>query len=81
MENHFYWNYFRFLWASASTATKIGLHSAQPFVISIFRFLIAGVIMLVISHFIMAKRLPQKKNGSRLVFMVCLISLFIWVCM
>ena len=28
---------FAFLWASASTATKIGLNSAQPFVISIFR--------------------------------------------
>lgn len=53
---------FAFLWASASTATKIGLHSAQPFVISIFRFLIAGSIMLIISHFIMAKRLPQKKE-------------------
>ncbi|WP_281633458.1 DMT family transporter [Flavobacterium luteolum] len=53
---------FAFLWASASTATKIGLHSAQPFVISIFRFLIAGSIMLVISHIIMAKRLPQKKE-------------------
>ncbi|WP_343585415.1 EamA family transporter [Flavobacterium sp.] len=53
---------FSFLWASASTATKIGLHSAQPFVISIFRFLIAGCIMLLISHLIMAKRLPQKKE-------------------
>ncbi|MEN2487104.1 EamA family transporter [Flavobacterium sp. B11] len=53
---------FAFLWASASTATKIGFHFAQPFVISIFRFLIAGSIMLVISHVIMAKRLPQKKE-------------------
>ena len=53
---------FSFLWASASTATKIGLHSAQPFVISIFRFLIAGSIMLFISHIVMAKRLPQKKE-------------------
>ena len=31
---------FAFLWASASTATKIGLHAAQPFVISIFMFFI-----------------------------------------
>ncbi|MBS7254591.1 DMT family transporter [Flavobacterium branchiicola] len=53
---------FSFLWASASTATKIGLHSAQPFVISMFRFIIAGSIMLFISHIIMAKRLPQKKE-------------------
>ncbi|MEZ0182252.1 DMT family transporter [Flavobacterium oncorhynchi] len=53
---------FAFLWASASTATKIGLHAAQPFVISIFRFVIAGSIMLFISHILMAKRLPQKKE-------------------
>ncbi|MFG4003853.1 DMT family transporter [Flavobacterium aquidurense] len=53
---------FAFLWASASTATKIGLHAAQPFVISIFRFVIAGSIMLFISHIVMAKRFPQKKE-------------------
>jgi len=53
---------FAFLWASASTATKIGLHSAQPFVISIFRFLIAGSIMLILSHIVMKKRFPQKKE-------------------
>ncbi len=53
---------FSFLWASASTATKIGLHSAQPFVISIFRFLIAGSIMLFISHIVMSKRIPQKRE-------------------
>jgi probable blue pigment (indigoidine) exporter len=53
---------FAFLWASASTATKIGLHAAQPFVISIFRFIIAGSIMLILSHMVMAKRFPQKKE-------------------
>lgn len=53
---------FSFLWASASTATKIGLHAAQPFVISIFRFIIAVSIMLFISHIVMTKRLPQKKR-------------------
>ena len=53
---------FAFLWASASTATKIGLHAAQPFVISIFRFLIAGSIMLILSHIVMKKRFPQKKE-------------------
>ncbi|UPZ15512.1 DMT family transporter [Flavobacterium humidisoli] len=57
---------FSFLWASASTATKIGLHSAQPFVISIFRFIIAGSIMLVVSHLIMVKRLPQKKEWIKI---------------
>jgi drug/metabolite transporter (DMT)-like permease len=33
---------FAMLWASASAATKIGLLSAQPFVIGNFRFFIAG---------------------------------------
>jgi len=53
---------FSFLWASASTATKIGLQSAQPFVISIFRFMIAGSIMLIVSHLIMAQRMPKKRE-------------------
>lgn len=48
------------LWSSASTATKIGLTSAQPFVISSIRFLIAGLLMLFISHVIFGNRLPSK---------------------
>ncbi len=48
------------LWSSASTATKIGLNSAQPFVISSIRFLIAGLLMLFISHVILGNRLPSK---------------------
>lgn len=53
---------FAFLWSSASTATKIGLESAQPFVISIFRFLIAGGIMLFVSHILFRNRLPVKRE-------------------
>lgn len=53
---------FAILWASASTATKIGLNSAQPFVISIFRFIIAGAIMLFITHLVMRNRMPAKKE-------------------
>jgi probable blue pigment (indigoidine) exporter len=53
---------FAFLWSSASTATKIGLVSAQPFVISIFRFLIAGGIMLFVSHIVLRNRLPVKQE-------------------
>lgn len=53
---------FAFLWSSASTATKIGLISAQPFVISIFRFLIAGGIMLFISHIVLGNRMPAKRE-------------------
>ena len=53
---------FAFLWSSASTATKIGLVSAQPFVISIFRFLIAGRIMLFVSHIVLGNRMPVKRE-------------------
>jgi probable blue pigment (indigoidine) exporter len=53
---------FAFLWSSASTATKIGLTSAQPFVISIFRFLIAGAIMLFVTHIVLRNRMPVKRE-------------------
>lgn len=53
---------FAFLWSSASTATKIGLASAQPFVISIFRFLIAGGIMLFVTHVLLRNRLPVRRE-------------------
>src|SRR5690606_8021733 len=49
---------FAILWASASAATKIGLLSAQPFVIAIARFAVAATVMLVIAHVVMRQRLP-----------------------
>lgn len=58
---------FSVLWASASTATKIGLQAAQPFVISISRFLMAGLIMLFISHGIKRKRMPGKSEWRQLI--------------
>jgi len=57
---------FSFLCASASTATKIGLQSAQPFVIAITRFFIAGIIMLLLAHGFMRKRLPAKKEWRQI---------------
>ena len=57
---------FSFLWASASTASKIGLQSAQPFVISIARFSIAGGIMLSVAHGLLKKRLPSGKEWKQL---------------
>ena len=58
---------FSFLWASASTASKIGLQSAQPFVISLTRFFIAGSIMLSIAHGLFKKRLPSGKEWKQLI--------------
>jgi len=57
---------FAFLWASAATATKLGLQSAQPFVICIARFFIAGVIMLLITHLVMRNRMPAKSEWKQI---------------
>ncbi|MGH2642506.1 MAG: DMT family transporter [Chitinophagaceae bacterium] len=57
---------FAILWSSASTATKIGLEVAQPFMIAIFRFFIAGTFMLLISHLILGNRIPSKKEWSHI---------------
>lgn len=43
---------FAMLWASASAATKFGLMSAQPFVLANFRFVIAGVLLLLFAKVI-----------------------------
>jgi probable blue pigment (indigoidine) exporter len=57
---------FSILWPSAAVATKFGLQVAQPFVICITRFFIAGLIMLFIAHGILRKRLPQKHEWKQL---------------
>jgi probable blue pigment (indigoidine) exporter len=57
---------FAMLWPSASAATKIGLQVAQPFVICITRFFIAGVTMLLITHIVLGKRLPTRQEWKQL---------------
>lgn len=57
---------FSILWPSAAVATKFGLQAAQPFVICIVRFFVAGLLMLIISHCILRKRLPQKNEWKQL---------------
>lgn len=57
---------FAILWPSAATATKIGLQHAQPFVIYIARFFTAGFFMLIITHGLLRKRLPQKQEWKQL---------------
>lgn len=53
---------FAFLWASAATATKIGLTVAQPLVIALMRFGLASAIMLFIAHGMLKHRLPTGKE-------------------
>lgn len=58
---------FAALWASASTATKIGLGAAQPLVIALVRFGIAAAIMLFVSHIISRHRLPAGTEWKQLI--------------
>jgi len=57
---------FAILWASASTATKTGLISAQPLVLAVLRFGVAAAIMLLISHGLKRNRLPMGKEWMQL---------------
>ncbi|SMO65764.1 DMT family transporter [Solitalea koreensis] len=57
---------FAILWASASTATKIGLNAAQPLSIAIVRFGVAALIMLAYSHLIRGNRLPEGKEWKQI---------------
>lgn len=57
---------FAILWASASTATKIGLAVAQPLVIAEMRFALAAFIMLFIAHLLLKQRLPVGREWRQL---------------
>jgi len=57
---------FAMLWASASAATKIGLLSAQPFVIGSCRFFLAGILMLGYSHIVKKNPLPNTQEWKKI---------------
>lgn len=57
---------FAALWASASTATKIGLTVAQPLVIAVVRFTLAAAIMLFIAHIVRRQRLPVDREWKQI---------------
>lgn len=69
---------FAVLWGSASTATKIGLESAQPFVIALSRFAMAATLMLVLAHGFLGYRLPKKQEW-RLLFVYGLLNVGIYL--
>lgn len=50
---------FAALWASAGTAGKFGLESAEPMFLFTFRFMVAGSLMVVYAHLIQRDRLPS----------------------
>lgn len=53
---------FSVLWASASSAGKIGLESAEGLVLFVVRFLVAGVLLLGYATLIQRDRLPEKNE-------------------
>ena len=57
---------FAILWGSASTSTKIALLSAQPFTISICRFIVAAAILLFFAHAVYRQPLPRRSDWKKL---------------
>jgi probable blue pigment (indigoidine) exporter len=57
---------FSVLWASAATATKIGLRMAQPFTICVVRFFLAGGLMLLLGHGVLRQRLPKGREWRQI---------------
>jgi probable blue pigment (indigoidine) exporter len=50
---------FALLWASASVATKIGLKTAEPFVLTNTRFFLAALLMLTWAHLVRRQPFPK----------------------
>jgi probable blue pigment (indigoidine) exporter len=57
---------FAALWSSAGTASKIGMLSVEPLVLTNIRFFLAMALMLGYAHFIQKKRIPQGKEWQQL---------------
>lgn len=53
---------FAVLWASASSAAKIGLQSSEGLVLFTVRFILAGVLLLAYATFVQRDRFPEKKE-------------------
>lgn len=57
---------FAALWASAGTAGKFGLISAEPLFLFTFRFMVAGSLMLLYAHAFQRERLPAAAEWKAL---------------
>jgi probable blue pigment (indigoidine) exporter len=57
---------FATLWATATVATKIGLQSGEPFLITNLRFAIAALIMLLWAHALRREAIPKGKEWKSL---------------
>ena len=69
---------FAALWASAATATKLGLLVSQPLVIAVVRFGMGAFIMLFIAHIVKRYRLPQKNEWKQIaVYGLLIITIYL----
>lgn len=57
---------FAALWASAGTAGKLGLQSAEPLFLFTFRFMVAGGLMVAYTHLVSKDRLPAGREWKNL---------------
>jgi probable blue pigment (indigoidine) exporter len=57
---------FAALWSSAGVASKIGMLSVEPLVLTNIRFFLAMALMLGYAHFIQKNRLPKGKEWQQL---------------
>ncbi len=71
---------FAVLWASATVATKLGLRSADPFLLSCLRFLSVGIILNIYVYIIRTGKykLPNKKQFKQL-FMLGLFNVTLYI--
>lgn len=53
---------FSFLWSTAAIAMKIGILSVDPLILAVIRFLISGLIMIIISTFLLKEKISNKND-------------------
>jgi probable blue pigment (indigoidine) exporter len=58
---------FAALWGSGSVATKLGIKTAQPFLLINVRFILAAILMLFISLLINKNRFPKRNEWRSLI--------------
>lgn len=58
---------FAVLWASGAIAMKTGLNSSSPLTLAIFRFLLAGIIMVSFSQIFLKEKLPNKTEWLKII--------------
>lgn len=72
---------FALLWASATVATKLGIRSADPYLLSCLRFVTVGLLLLFYVYVLRRKkayRLPSGKETKQL-FLLALFNILLYI--